>query len=132
MATHAVLGKKPDFFDLENMVFIQKKLTELFKSEFKQNIVFDPASIVSAMYVVYYERIEAVPRMNYRVVMYLMAHFRNQQTENNKYLMFAESYSKSQQLFEPYGNKGVDLAMTRGVNRLGRRKVGSTTNFVFL
>lgn len=114
------------------MVFIQKKLTDLFKAEFKQNIIFDPASITSAMYVVYYERIESVPRMNYRVVMYLMAHFRNQQTENNKYLMFAESYSKSQQLFEPYGNKGADLAMTRGVNRLGRRKVGSTTNFVFL
>lgn len=130
-ATHAVLGKRPRFFNLDNKIFIQNKIAEILSKEFEQRIIYDPESITNTMQLVYEQQVESIPRMNDRVVRYLVEDFRNQQRNTNKYLAWAEAYSKSQQLYDPIGNKGVDLIPARTINRLGRNKVGSTRGFVF-
>lgn len=130
-STHAVLAQKPEFFNEDNKIFIQRKVAEVLSKEFKQNIIFDPLSIVQVMQQVYQERVESVPRMNQRVVMELCRSFRNEQINNNKHLMWAECYPSTQKLFDPIGNKGPDLQAIKISNRLGREKVGSSRSFVF-
>jgi hypothetical protein len=130
-STHAVLGPKPEFFNEDNKIFIQRKVAEVLRNEFKQNIIFDPLSIVQVMQRTYEDRVESVPRMNQRVIMDLCRSFRNEQINNNKHLMWAESYASSQMVFDPLGNKGPDLQNIKLSNRLGRDRVGSTRTFVF-
>ena len=131
-STHAVLGIKPEYFNQENKIFIQKKVAEVLSREFYQNVVFDPESIVNTMQLIYEQRLESVPRMNERVIMELCRYFRNEQILVNKNLMYAESYSDSQKMFDPRGNKGPDLQNMKLSNRLGHHKVGSTRGFVFI
>lgn len=126
-----MLAPKPEFFNEDNKIFIQKKVAEVLSREFNQNIIFDPQSIVQVMQQVYMERVESVPRMNQRVVMELCRSFRNEQINNNKHLMWAESYTSTQKLFDPLGNKGPDMQNIKISNRLGRERVGSTKTFVF-
>jgi hypothetical protein len=130
-ATHSVLGEKPSYFNLENMIFIQKKISEVLSKEFHQRIVYDPQSIISTMQRIYEERLESVPRMNQRVVMELCREFRNEQIITNKHLMWAESFPFSQTIYDPLGNKGPDLQIIKLSNRLGSSRIGSTKNFVF-
>lgn len=84
------------------------------------------------MQLIYNERLESIPKMNERVVMELCRQFRNEQINNNKYLGWAEAYPSSQLIFDPLGNKGPDLQAVKISNRLGKPRVGSTRNFVFM
>lgn len=130
-STHAVLGPKPDYFNQENVRFIQSKVVEILRKEFRQNIIFDPASITSVMMRIYQQKLESWAKMNRRVVMELCRDFRNEQIVTNKHLQWGEHFAASQQVYDEMDNKGPDLNIIKKPNRLGFPKVGSTTQFVF-
>jgi len=75
------------FFTEENVTFVQNKISEVLKNEFKQKIVIDRASIKRKMVGVFEERLESVPRMNQRLVMKACNEFRLDQAETERNLI---------------------------------------------
>jgi len=63
------------YFDEDNIRFIQDKIRRVLRREFKQDILIDRASIVRLMERALLDRIETVPKMNQRVVMYATNEF---------------------------------------------------------
>ncbi len=120
------------YFDEDNIRFIQGKIREVLRREFKQNILIDRASIVRLMERVILERIETVPKMNQRVIMYATNEFRVHQLEVDKHLKWEGHFWSSQQLYDPttevsrFDPQNIKLA-----NRLGYPAVGGTTRFYF-
>jgi len=120
------------YFDEDNIQFIQKKIVEVLKREFKQEILIDRASIIRVMSRVLEERIEPVVKMNQRVVMTICNEFRVHQLQVDKHLKWEAHYFSSQQLYDPtveisrYDSQNIKLA-----NRLGWDKVGGSKRFYF-
>lgn len=120
------------YFDEDNIVFIQSKIAEVLRREFKQTIQFDRASIIRLMDRAILDRIESVPKMNQRVVMFATNEFRNHQVEANRNFNWETNYSQSQKLYDHtaeinrYDQQNIKLA-----NRLGYPSVGGTMRFYF-
>lgn len=120
------------YFDEDNIQFIQKKIRDVLKREFEQNILIDRASIIRLMERSILDRIESIPKMNQRTIMYATNEFRNHQLEVDKHLRWEAHYVQSQRLYDPtveisrFDNQKVPIA-----NRLGVPKVGGTTRFYF-
>lgn len=120
------------YFDEDNILFIQQKIVEVLKREFKQDILIDRASIIRIMERAILDRIETIPHMNQRVVMIITNEFRVHQLSVDKHLKLEAHYTSSQLLYDPtvevvrYDPQAIKLA-----NRLGYPKVGSTTRFFF-
>jgi len=120
------------YFDEDNIRFIQNKITSVLKREFIQNILFTRADIVRLMKRVIEERIETVPKMNQRVIMFATNEFRNHQLEVEKYLKWEGGYVLSQRLYDPsVESSKFDQQKTKVSNRLGKMHVGGTTRFYF-
>jgi hypothetical protein len=126
-------GAVPDgFFDSDNIEFIREKAASLLKREFVQTILFDNASVVRIMQRVLEERLEPVPRMNERVLMYLCNEFRNHQSDLHKKMKWEEHYIESQRLYDPTVERGPDMGKIKLANRLGKPRVGGTVRFMFI
>lgn len=120
------------YFDEDNMVFIQQKIIHVLGLEFKQKIIVDRASIVRVMQRVLEERLESIPKMNQRVIMYITNEFRNHQLDANKHLKWEAHFVASQRLHdESVGRSSIDLYDLKLANRLGKSLVGGTTRFYF-
>jgi hypothetical protein len=124
-------GRPLGFFDIQNIEFIQSKISHVLSIEFKQNVIVDIASIKRIMQRVVEERIEAIPKMNQRVVMYITNEFRNHQLTANKHLNWEGHYFQSQRLYDPTVERGPFLTGIKLKNRLGKPRVGGTTRFYF-
>ncbi len=132
--THAIFpGSVPEgFFDEDNIQYIRARIAQILKGEFVQTVVFDNASIIRIMQRVLSERLEPVPRMNERVLMYLGDEFRNHQYDLHKKLKWEEHYIESQRLYDPTVERGPDLRNVKLANRLGKPRVGGTVRFYFI
>ena len=120
-----------DFFDDNNLRFIQKKITAVLSREYTQQIYIDKGSIVRLMTRVVEERSETVPKMNQRVIMYACNDFRTYQLEVDRNLKLEAHFVESQRLYDPTVERGPDLTGIKLSNRLGIPHVGGTTRFYF-
>lgn len=126
-------GFLPDGFVYDdNIEFIRSKVAEVLKREFVQTIIMDRASVVRVMQRVLEERLESIPKMNQRVIMYLTNEYRNHQFQARRNLNFEEHYVESQRLYDPTVERGPDMGNIKLANRLGRSRVGGTVRFVFM
>lgn len=120
------------YFDEDNIVFIQRKIKEVLKREFKQDILIDRGSIIRLMERALLDRIETVPLMNQRVIMYAASEFRVYQLEVNKHLKWEAHYTLSQRLYDPSVEiSRYDPQIVVRPNRLGNPRVGGTLRFYF-
>lgn len=123
----------PGYFTMENALFVQKKVTEILSREFVQKIVIPVEDITRYLQRVIEERIETVPRMNQRAIMYLTNNFRVHQLERDRNMMWEEHYRVSQRLYDPTVERvSYDPQTIKIPNRLGTPKVGGTARFWFL
>ena len=126
-------GYVPDgFFTDENIQFVREKIARVLKNEYVQDILVDNASIVRVMQRVVGERLEPVPRMNQRVIMYILDDFRNYQNELQKHMNWEEHYIESQRLYDPTTERTFDTMIVKTANRLGVPRVGDTVRFMFI
>ena len=132
--THTVFpGFVPDgYFDDDNIEFIRTKIADVLSGEFYQRINFDRASVIRIMSRVLEERLETIPKMNQRVLMYLGDEYRNHQGQLHKHLKWEEHYTESQKLYDPTVERTFDTQIVKLANRLGNNRVGGTVRFVFL
>ena len=120
------------YFDEDNILFIQKKIVDVLKREFKQDILIDRASIIRIMERALLDRIETVPKMNERVLMIITNEFRVHQLEVDKNLKLEAHYFSSQLLYDPsvevvrYDPQAIKLA-----NRLGYPRTGGSFRFYY-
>lgn len=120
------------YFDEDNIRFIQNKISSVLSREFIQKILIDRASIVRIMQRIIEERIEAVPRMNERVVMTITNEFRIHQNQAQNHMNWEENYVHSQRLYDPIGEVSrFDGQNIKLANRLGVPRVGGTARFYF-
>lgn len=120
------------YFDEDNIRFIQKKIIEILRREIKNDILFDRPSIIRIMERVLLERIENIPSMNNRVLMYLANEYRVHQAETSKRLNWEENFVLSQRFFDPLvAVSRYDQQLTTPPNRLNVPRVGGTTRFYF-
>ena len=134
--TFAPLASVPDgYFDEQNIQFIQKKVTEVLKPEFKQEILIDRAFVIRIMQRIIEEWVEAVPRMNQRVIMELCSEWRRHWIETNKHLVWERGYVSSQKLYDKIGQLvHFDPQIIKHPNRYGVEKFsggGARTRFYF-
>jgi len=100
--------------------------------EYAQKINVDRASVVRIMQRVLGERLEPIPKMNQRVVMYICNEFRNHQHDINKHMNWEEHYIESQRLYDPTVERGPDMLLIKLANRLGKSRIGGTSRFIFI
>lgn len=120
------------YFDKDNVEFIKNKVTEVLQKEYIQPVNVDHASIIRIMGRVLEERLESVPKMNQRVVMYITNDFRNHQIDLIKRLNWEEGFKSSQKLYDPISQAGIDTKFIKLSNRLGKSRMGGTARFVFI
>lgn len=120
------------YLDEDNILFIQNRIKEVLKREFKQDILIDRGSIIRLMERALLDRIETVPKMNQRVVMYATNEFRVHQLDTDKHLKWEAHFFQSQQYYDPTTETShYDPQRTKLANRLGYPSVGGTTRFYF-
>jgi hypothetical protein len=131
---HAIFsGNIPEgYLDDDNISFVTNKITDVLQREYVQAVNVDRASIIRVMERVLEERIETIPKMNQRTVMYICNEFRNHQGDVNKHLKWEKYYIESQRLYDPTVERGPDLDVkTVKVQNGGQLKVGGTVRFYF-
>lgn len=131
--THTIFpGYVPDgFFEVDNIEFLRSKIAEVLGRTYTQKVNFDKASIVRIMQRVLDERLETIPKMNQRVIMYCTSEYLNHEQQIHKHLKWEENYIESQRLYDPMVERGPDMARIKLANRLGKPRVGGTVRFVF-
>lgn len=132
--THTIFpGYVPDgYFDEENIEFIRSKIADVLGRTYVQRINFDKASVVRIMQRVLEERLEPIPKMNQRVIMYCTSEYLNHQQQIHKHLKWEEHYIESQRLYDPTTERGPDLQNIKLSNRLGKPTVGGSVRFMFI
>ncbi len=120
-----------DYFEDENVTFVQKRIRDILLADFTTPVQITKADIVRIMQRVLEERPESIPKMNQRTIMYITNEVRNHQIDVNKHLKWEENYVYSQRLYDPVGKRGPDMGMIKLSNRLGKPRVGGTVRFYF-
>ena len=124
-------GIPAGFMDEDNIRFIQNKIIQVLKRQFRQMVRIDRASIIRVMERVILERVEAIPMMNQRVIMYLTNEYRNYQLEVDKHLKWEAHYVLSQRLYDPTVEiSKYDKQKYKGGDFRGNF-VGGTSRFYF-
>ncbi len=121
-----------EYFSKTNIEFIKNKIRYVLRYEFKQDIIISTEDIVRILQRVLEERLQSIPKMNQRVVMYITNDFRNHQLEVEKNLNYEKNYYLSQRLYDPTVGRGPDTQKIKLANRLGKPKVGGTARFYFV
>jgi hypothetical protein len=126
-------GFIPDgYFDNDNVEFLRNKISDILNLEFRQKINVDRASVIRIMQRVLEERLEPIPRMNQRTVMYVTNEFRDHNLEANRNLKWEAHYVESQRLYDPTTERGPDLYNIKITDKLGKNgKIGGTQRFYF-
>ncbi|HSA76322.1 MAG TPA: hypothetical protein VLE02_02135 [Nitrosarchaeum sp.] len=120
------------YFDEDNIQFIKRKISDVLSREYVQNVEVDDGSIIRIMQRVVEERMETVPKMNERVIMYITNDFRVHQMNVSKHLKLEAHYTQSQRLYDPtVQSSKFDNCIIKQPNRLGNPKVGGTVRFYF-
>ena len=120
------------YYDEDNIRFIQKKITEVLKREFIEDILIDRKSIIQLMERALLERIEPVVKMNQRVIMYATNEYRVYQLEVERNLKAQEYYVMSQRPYDPTVEiSKYDPQRTKLANRLGWPRASGTVRFYF-
>lgn len=119
------------YFSDDNVEFLANKITQILSRDYRQKILFDRGSIKRLMQRVLNERLESIPRMNQRVVMYATNEYRNHQDQLNKNLKLEAHYISSQLLYDASTDRGPDMQHIKLSQRLGKENVGGTTRFYF-
>jgi hypothetical protein len=120
------------YFDEDNIRFIQKKITQVLKRIFTQDILIDRGSIIRLMERAITDRIEVIVKMNQRVIMMASNEFIIHQMNVEKHLNWEQHYVLSQSLYDPsVESVKYDSQNTKLPNRLGLPKVGGTSRFYF-
>lgn len=120
------------YFDEDNIRFVQNKIKEVLKRQYYQDVLFDRGSIIRLMERAILDRIETVPKMNQRAIMYGTNEYRNHQLDVNKKLNWESHYSLSQRYYDPSVEIiRFDQQKNKPPNRLGYPSVGQTTRFYF-
>lgn len=125
------------YFEPENVAFLRKTLAHVAAREFMDPVRGNPihftvsdADMARIMQRVAEERIESIPRMNQRVVMYIMNDYRTHQIARDRAMRWEENYRFADKLYDPTtGRAGFDQASYHPPNRLGLPKVGGTLRF---
>ncbi len=123
------------YFDYDNIQYIQDKIKTLLLREFVQEIIVSHQDIIRVMQRVLAERRENVPKMNQRVLMYIMNDFRTHQIEVNRNYNWQEGYSDSQKLIDKVGQierfDHRSIKTNGDVKYDGKTRVGGTLRFYF-
>lgn len=133
MTTHSIFpGYVPDgLFENDNIEFLREKIADVLSGEFHQYINFDRASIIRLGQRVLSERLETIPKMNQRIIMYATNEYRTHQAQLHKNMKLEEHYTVSQKLYDSTVERGPDLARIKLANRYGKARIGGTVRFVF-
>lgn len=118
-------------FDNDNIEFIRNRVREILRREYYQDVIVDRASVIRIMQRVLEERIETIPLMNQRTIMYICADVRRHQEEIHRNLKWESHYSDSQKLYDASVERGPDIQGIKLANRLGKPRVGGTLRFYF-
>jgi len=120
------------YFDEDNILFIQAKISEVLAREFKQRILVSRGDIIKKMAIIAQEFLETIPKMNQRTVMTICQEFRVYQLEVDRNLKWEAHFNLSQRLYDPSAEVvRYDPGMVKTANRLGQTKVGGTARFFF-
>jgi restriction endonuclease len=117
-----------DYFTQENIEFISKKATEMVNKDISTHVVFTTQAILNVLQRVLEQRLESVPKMNQRALMYLVNDYLDYQVEANRNLWWADAYIVSQRLFDPSVRRGVISNWTVKTNP---KKTPTTARFYF-
>ena len=123
------------YFDVDNINFIQTRVSQELSRDFEQQVIIDRASITRVMQRVLAERREVIPKMNRRVIMYLCDEFRNHQHEVNKHLNWESGYVASQRNVDHVGrmtrfdHRGIKTNDKKKYD--GKSRVGGSQRFYF-
>ena len=118
----------PDFFTKENVDFLSKKITETIQKDITTPVKVDTSSIVRVMQRVLEQRLETIPKMNRRVIMYCVNDYLDYQVECNRNLRWADAYIQSQRLFDPSVRRGV---VSSWMPKINPKNVPTTARFYF-
>ena len=124
-----------DYFDRDNISFIENKVSDVLSREYHQQVIVNHASIVRVMQRVLVERREVVPKLNQRVIMYICNEFRNHQQETRQALNLEAGYVSSQRSVDRVG--GMTRFDMRGIKTTDQKKyngkgtVGGSLRFYF-
>lgn len=133
--THTIFpGAIPSgYFDPDNIEFIRQKTTQILLGEFHQKINIDKGSIIRIMQRVLGERLESIPKMNQRVLLYLSNEFRVHQMDLKKHISWEENFIESQRLYDPTCEvTAADMKNIKLTTTSLKPKVGGTSRFTFI
>ncbi len=120
------------YLDEDNIRFIQQKIIQVLKRKFQQDILFDRGSIIRLMERALLARIETIPKMNQRVVMYAVNEFMVHQLDVEKHLKWEGHYVQSQRLYDPTVEiSRFDRQRTKLKTSFRGDQVGGTLRFYF-
>lgn len=120
------------YYDEDNIRFIQDKIKNVLRREFKQDILIDRGSIVRLMERALLDRVDTIPKLNQRVIMYATNEFRVHQLSVDKHLKWEAHFVESQRLYDPTVEVSrYDPQKVKMANRLGYPSVGGTSRFYF-
>jgi len=117
-----------DYFTKENVEFIQKKATEMIHKDISTDVTIDTGSVIRVMQRVLEQRLEEIPKMNARTLMYLVDHYLDYQVDCNKRLWWAENYINSQRLLDQNARRGV---IANWSVKRNHKKTPTTVRFYF-
>ena len=130
--THTMMpgGAVPvGYFDEQNILFIQSKIAEVLKRKFIQHIAIDRGSIVRIMGRVLDERIETIPKMNQRVIMYCCNDYIIHQLEVDRNLKLEAHFVIGDRIYDPTTERvKFDPQMVKLANRLGTPRIAGAGN----
>lgn len=114
------------YFSTENITFIQQKIKKVLAREFTPVPNIDTGSVVRVLQRVIDERLESIPKMNQRTIMYICNEYRNHQVDATKHLNWEENYWKSQMIYDDSVGRGPDIMY--GYNFNTKRGTGIGTH----
>ncbi len=91
-------------------------------------VKFDTSSIVRVMQRVLEQRLETIPKMNQRVLMYLVNDYLDYQVEANRNLHWADMFVASQRLYDQNARRGV---ISNWTVKLNPKNPATTVRFHF-
>jgi hypothetical protein len=127
-----VFGTVPEnYYTKKNIDFIINEVSKILSKEFKQKIVYDSDSVKRILQRVFEEKLEEVPRMNDRAIMYLCANARSNIAQRDVRFSQEKNFENAMSLYDASAQRGVDLHGIRLKHHLGKPKVGGTMGFYF-
>lgn len=117
-----------DYYTDENVEFLSKEITKAIQKDISTPVKVDTGSIVRVMGRVLEQRLESIPKMNQRVIMYVVNDYLDYALQTNRNLLWADAYVDSQRLFDPSVRRG---AIANWTVKLNPKNPATTSRFYF-